>query len=51
MIGNDLLRDVDDVHVNMFRFATNCLAPNIGQVRAKDFASINNVGISDRAVL
>jgi hypothetical protein len=43
--------DIDYLRVNMLRAMANCLAPNIGKVRATDFVSINNVGIGDRAVL
>jgi hypothetical protein len=35
----------------MFRFAENRFASDIGTVGAKDFVSIDDVGVSDRAVL
>ena len=44
------MRNVDNFAADVFRPATDCLAPEVGQVSVEDFVSINDVSGSDGAV-
>jgi hypothetical protein len=42
-----MLGDIDDLCVDVFRLPAHCFPPNVGEVRAKYFVSIDNIIIGD----
>ena len=50
LIVQNLLRYLNNVHVDMLRCPTSCLPSNVGKVRAINFVSIKDVSSSNRAV-